>query len=255
MGLDEYLAQQVLEKQPAPIQEFLLRTSLLEEFNAAFCAEVIGQALNLELDWGGLMESALRSNLFILPIDEEWMRYHHLFLAFLQQRMTSQRPDEAALIQARLAQVYAGRGDWERAYRVYERLGQLSSQVGLLEQAGPDLITSGRLNTLSDWLTNLPDELRLARPILLSLQGGLAIMRGDLAEAETLLDQAISGLRPDGDRYQLALALSRRSAGRRLGGRYADSLADADESLDACECEDSLAAVGARSCRDDAHPG
>ncbi len=233
VGLYDYLAQQVMEKQPLDVQEFLLRTSLLEEFTSAFCAEVIGPALNLELNWDALMDAALRNNLFILPVDEELvtLRYHHLFLDFLQHRMQEQRPDEATSIQSRLAQVYAGHGDWERAYRVYQRLGRLSAQVGLLEQAGPELMTSGRLNTLSDWLTTLPQAMTLARPILLSLQGGLAIMRGELGEARTLLDQAILGLAKADDPYQLALALSRRSTGLRLLGRYTDAQNDAEQAL------------------------
>ncbi len=231
VGLYDYLAQQVLEKQPEPIQEFLLRTSLLEEFSPDFCAEVINPVLHLAPDWDRLLDEAQRNNLFILPVDDRSVRYHHLFLEFLQHRMVEQRPDEAANIRMCLAKVYTEKGEWERAYRVYQRLGQLSAQVDLLEQAGPELITSGRLNTLMDWLTKLPEHLRLERPVLLSLQGGVAINRGDLAGGDALLNQGIAGLRPDGDRFQLALALLRRSAGRRLGGRYSEALADAEESL------------------------
>ena len=241
IGLYDYLAQQVMEKQPVDVQEFLLRTSLLEEFTAAFCAEVIGPALNLELNWDALMDAALRNNLFILPVDEEsvTLRYHHLFLEFLQHRMQEERPEETVSIQIRLAQVYAGHGEWERAYRVYQRLGRLSAQVGLLEQAGPDLMVSGRLNTLSEWLTTLPPEMALARPVLLSLQGGLAIMRGDLGAGRTLLDQAIAGLNAEEDPYQLALALSRRSTGLRLLGRYAEAQDDAERALQLTETMDS----------------
>ena len=215
VNLYGYLAQQVLEKQPQAIQEFLLRTSLLEEFNAGFCAEVIDPALNVALDWGGLMDAALRSNLFILPVDEEsvWLRYHHLFLEFLAAAHAAAAAGRGCQHPGQLAQVYAAHGDWERSYRVYQHLGRLTAQVGLLEQAGPELMSSGRLNTLSDWLVNLPEDLRLARPILLSLQGALAIMRSDHVAADALLEQAIHGLRQGEDHYQLSLALSRRSVG------------------------------------------
>jgi ATP/maltotriose-dependent transcriptional regulator MalT len=37
-----YLGQQVLDQQPAHIREFLMRTSLPEEFNADFCETVLG---------------------------------------------------------------------------------------------------------------------------------------------------------------------------------------------------------------------
>ena len=132
-----------------------------------------------------------------------------------------------------LAKVYAAHGDWERSYRVYQHLGRLTAQVGLLEQAGPELMSSGRLNTLSDWLVNLPEDLRLARPILLSLQGALAIMRSDHVAADALLEQAIHGLRQGEDHYQLSLALSRRSVGLRVRGEYARALAAANEAMEA----------------------
>jgi len=47
IGLYEYLAQQVLNQQPKEIQDFLLYSSILEEFNAERCRKVIGQALNV----------------------------------------------------------------------------------------------------------------------------------------------------------------------------------------------------------------
>jgi len=228
-----YLAQQVLEKQPAALQEFLLRSSLFEEFNASFCAEVIGPALGVDLDWEELMDAALRSNLFILSVDEEsvWLRYHHLFLEFLRQRVLKQRPREAELIQTRLAQVYAARGQWELAYRVYQRLGRISAQASLVEQAAGDMMTSGKLNTLDGWLETMPEETRLARPILLSLQGALAVMRGELLQGEALFDQAIDGLRASGERYHLAVALSRRAIELRMRGQYDQALIDADEAV------------------------
>ena len=71
----------------------------------------------------------------------------------------------------------------------------------------------------------------LARPVLLSLQGSLTIMRGELGEGKSLLDQAFVGLSKEDDPYQLALALSRRSTGLRLLGRYADAKNDAEQSL------------------------
>lgn len=59
----------------------------------------------------------------------------------------------------------------EHAYRVYRQLGRISAQANLVEPG--DMMTSGRLNTLGDWLENMPEETRLARPILLSLQGAI----------------------------------------------------------------------------------
>jgi LuxR family maltose regulon positive regulatory protein len=107
VGLYDYLAQQVLDQQPAPVRDFLLRTSLLEEYDAELCGAVLGQGA----DWRGLMDAVLRSNLFVLPVDEAgtWLRYHHLFRDFLQARLARERQEERAEILRRLVAVYAER--------------------------------------------------------------------------------------------------------------------------------------------------
>ncbi|MDF1515667.1 MAG: hypothetical protein P1S60_17805, partial [Anaerolineae bacterium] len=83
--LNDYMQQQVLDKQPSAVQDFLLKTSLLEEFNAALCKAVFGGTQ----DWQNLMNSTQHSNLFVLSVgkDGSWLRYHHLFLQFLQDVM------------------------------------------------------------------------------------------------------------------------------------------------------------------------
>jgi len=48
IGIYEYLTQQVFDRQSASMQSFLLRTSLLEEFDASLCEKIIGKALGLE---------------------------------------------------------------------------------------------------------------------------------------------------------------------------------------------------------------
>ena len=118
VGLYDYLAEQVLEQQPSHIKDFILRTSLLEEFDADFCQEVIGNALSIQENWSELIDILFHSNLFVLPIGEEriWLRYHHLFREFLRSRILKDRPQEAEKILARLADVYKQRGELEHTY-------------------------------------------------------------------------------------------------------------------------------------------
>jgi len=87
IGIYEYLTQQVFDRQSASMQSFLLRTSLLEEFDASLCEKIIGKALGLEgQNWDEVIDRIQRDNLFVLPVGDEtlFLRYHHLFRDFLQ---------------------------------------------------------------------------------------------------------------------------------------------------------------------------
>src|SRR5712691_2985284 len=82
----DYLVEEVLGQQPESIQNFLLRTSILDRFCGPLCDTVlmdptaIGQAT---------LEYLERANLFIVPLHNErrWYRYHHLFAHSLRQRL------------------------------------------------------------------------------------------------------------------------------------------------------------------------
>jgi len=110
-GLDlyDYLAEQVLNQQPPMIHDFLLRTALLEEFDAILCAEILDDSwCPPGQSWHDLIAEVLRRNLFVLPLGEEssWLRYNHVFQDFLQKRLMKTRPEEERLILERLAYYY-----------------------------------------------------------------------------------------------------------------------------------------------------
>ena len=89
----DYLTDEVLSRQPEALREFLLKTSILERFNAPLCNAVLGvnhaEATLAELE---------RANLFLIPLDSEsnWYRYHHLFADLLRRRLTQAHQSEIA---------------------------------------------------------------------------------------------------------------------------------------------------------------
>lgn len=235
VGIYEYLTQQVFDRQSKSMQTFLLRTSLLEEFDAVLCEKIIGKALGLYgQNWNEVIDRIQRDNLFVLPVGDEtlFLRYHHLFRDFLQNRMRLERPDEARKIEVELAVYYESIQEWERAIAIYFRIGTESQVVDLIRKAARHMILSGRLVTLSDWLNALPNGLADKKPELLSIRGSIAMLRGDFQVSLDILDCSIDQLRDTGADEELAAALIRRSAIKRHLGNYDAALKDA---LDAIE--------------------
>lgn len=231
-----YLARQVLERQPERTQKFLLRTSLLEEFDAPLCKDVIGGALGIEENWQELMAIVLQQNLFLLPLGEEgdWLRYHHLFRDFLQDRMATQFPEEMEKIRLALAEAYARRGDWESSYEVYKKLGRIDFISSLIKRAGNDLIGGGKIGTLKTWLDTVPVESKNNDPALVSLRGAVDMMQGETERGLRYLTQAIDTYNDNQDTSALIQSLVRRSSAYRLLGDSTRSLQDIEEALRLC---------------------
>ncbi|MDQ5853535.1 MAG: hypothetical protein M3380_15970, partial [Chloroflexota bacterium] len=80
----DYLADEVLQRQPAAVQTFLLHTALLDRLSGPLCDAVTGQR-----DSQTMLLHLQRANLFVVPLDEErrWYRYHHLFADLLRYRL------------------------------------------------------------------------------------------------------------------------------------------------------------------------
>lgn len=233
IGLYEYLAQQVLDQQPTNVRDFLLNTSILEEFNAQMCEMVIGRALSQEGNWSLMMNQVIQSNLFVLPVDDEftWIRYHHLFRDFLQNTINRNRPQDAKAIKEKLADYYTEKEEWERVFEIYSELSDSDAIIKLIEKAGSIFIAKGKVNKLAEWLKFLPESAILNNPAILSMKASVAVIKDSLQEGKDLLDKVVRILREDKEKKALADNLIRRSAALRILGEYQPSLNDAEEAI------------------------
>jgi LuxR family maltose regulon positive regulatory protein len=97
----DYLVEEVLERQPAGVQTFLLHTSILDRLTGSLCDAVTGQS-------GGraMLQWLEKANLFLVPLDEQcrWYRYHHLFADLLRQQLQASQPDLVPELHRRASQ-------------------------------------------------------------------------------------------------------------------------------------------------------
>ena len=245
-----YLGQQVLDRQPEHIREFLMRTSLPEEFNAEFCGMVLGALHPDPPNWYDLMSFILDKNLFVLPLDSDgrWLRYHPLFREFLQTRLKEERPHEVRPILEQMVKAYERSGEWEKAYFTCKQLDDPQALADVIERSGTPMLMSA-LTTLEGWINSLPPVMLQTRPGLISLRGPILVVKGNLRESKELLDKAVSIYKKSGDVEGLILALIRRANTLRFLGDYTTSLDDLREALRLAGSDTSLQLYYAEALR------
>ncbi len=111
----DYLADEVLSRQPEPVRRFLLQTSLLDRLCGPVCDAVLNDATS---NAAATLERLDRANLFIVPLDNrrEWYRYHHLFGSLLRHRLAREHAALVPELHRRAAQWF-GKHELDRRSR------------------------------------------------------------------------------------------------------------------------------------------
>jgi ATP/maltotriose-dependent transcriptional regulator MalT/two-component SAPR family response regulator len=250
VSLFDYLGEQVLNQQSEEIYYFLLRSSMIEVFDANLCEEVLGPLYPGRNNWQDWINTVIQRNLFALPVGIEsgWVRYHHLFRDFLQDRLQKEFADEIPLILGRLARVYEIHGEWVKAYHIQKRLGDMDALAEVIERASPHLVVHS-LATLDSWLKDLPPSILASRPGILSVRGVTEYMQGNLQAGLELFNRAEKSFRQKGDVSGLALTLVRRATVHRFLGDYKAALKDAEKVLEITEASDQMQMIFANALR------
>lgn len=249
-NLHEYFGHQVLDRQPPELRLIVLRTSLLEEFDASLCDNVLSPFYSEPQDWQFWIKEISQNNLFALPVGEDgrWLRYHHLFRDFIREQFERERPQEVKPILARLQKAYEGMGEWGKAHYICHKLGDMDALADLVERAGSSMLVNAHL-TVENWLNELPPSMLRTRPGLLSLRGVIEQLKGNTEESLQLLKQAEKAYRQGNDLKGLALTLVREATSNRFLANYADSLHNAEEAIRITEEPDELQAFYAEALR------
>ncbi|MDF2627301.1 MAG: ATP-dependent transcriptional regulator [Symbiobacteriaceae bacterium] len=182
----DYLMEEVLAHQPAAVQQFLLKTSVLSRLSAPLCAAVTGMA-----DSHQMLQSLEEADLFILSLDEErrWYRYHHLFADMLRAHLLHAHADEVTDLQLRASDWFARAGHLADAVAHALAAQAWDRAADLLEEATESTWADGQLHETLLWLEALPAEVLRARPRLSLLYARALIPAGKAG----LIAQLVAG--------------------------------------------------------------
>ena len=219
----EYLLAEMLDRQPADVQDLLLRTSLFDRVNGELADLLTGRPGSERI-----LLALEDANAFVVSLDPErtWFRYHHLFADLLRLELRRRRPEEVPVLHRRAAEWFTQHGQVAEAVRHTQAAGDWPGAARLLADHSFSLTLDGQAQTIRALLRAFPPgadhrELAVVRAGGDLLEGRLDEAAAHLAVAERYAETAPPGRRR---RLRMAVASLKLSLARRRG-----NLADVTE--------------------------
>ena len=172
----DFLAEEVLSRQPEQIRQFMTRTAILGRFCAPLCDAVTGAANAAEI-----IEILERDNLFLVPLDDNrlWYRFHHLFAQVLLGQLARTEPAILPALHQRASAWHRQSGSAEEAIDHALGAGDAAAAAGLIADHWPAYMDIGRVSTIRGWLRWLGDDQIAADPVAAHCAAWCAALTGD----------------------------------------------------------------------------
>jgi LuxR family maltose regulon positive regulatory protein len=194
--------EEVLDRLPETIRDFLYRISVLDRFSASLCDAV--------LDAGNsdrLIAQLRESNLFIVTLDDDrrWFRLHHLFGDFLRHASTID-PEERRRIHQKASDWFEDQGEYVAAIEQNVQAERYLDAARIIAKIGSQLLEQSELAKLIRLIEALPSNQACSYPwVCIYHAWALRLTGGGYDEVEHLIDCAeeSSGLLQQGDQPKL----------------------------------------------------
>jgi LuxR family maltose regulon positive regulatory protein len=198
-ALFDYLAQEILARQPEDIQQFLRATAVLRQMTAALC--------NCQRSAGDseqILRYLVENELFVVDLGEGHVRYHRVFRDFLAHQSSA---EEIRAAHRKAAGCYRHLGDDEEALHHLLAAEAFDQAAEVLVGLGRAMVRAGRLDTLASWIGVLPPEVLEAHPPLMVFLGDIARLHSHFEAALGWYQQAEERSRSAGDVRGIGQAL------------------------------------------------
>jgi LuxR family transcriptional regulator, maltose regulon positive regulatory protein len=229
----DYLAEEVLARQPEALRTFLLQTSILDRMCGPLCDAVTSRD-----DGQETLEYLEHANLFVIPLDEErrWYRYHHLFTDVLRQRLRETDTNLLPELHRRASVWFERQGLAVEAVHYALEAHDIDRAADLIEDIGLSVMLPGQVHTLLGWLDTLSDAVVRSRPALCVVHAAALMFAGQPEAAEARLDDSERDVQPDAPADRALIILGQAATVRgnlaRISGDLARCVASSRRALD-----------------------
>jgi LuxR family maltose regulon positive regulatory protein len=190
----DYLFEEVFTQQPVEVQEFLMRTSILNQLTGDLCDHIVERG-----ESRSMLESLERSNLFILPLDpaREWYRYHRLFRDLLRLRLRIHQEGDETQLHMRACDWYQAHGFQSDAVHHALAAAEWKRAGELVLELNDSMMKSGEIVTLLGWFNQIPDSFMEGNPDLAIEYIWTLILTNQNELARTWLEQVENATHDD----------------------------------------------------------
>lgn len=194
----DYLAEEVLRREPSEVQEFLKKSALFDRFCAPLCDTVFclkqddkKQSDHKIYNASDMLTYIEHANLFLVPLDASttWFRYHALFTDFLRAQL---HPDQAGPLYNAASYWFEQNGLLDDAIQCAIQAADYERAANLIESHYRNMLQLGEHTALSDWISSLPPELLEKHPQLWLARGWANIVSLNSIQAEEYVKKAES---------------------------------------------------------------
>ncbi len=180
----DFLVTEVLEAHDPSAQALMLRTSVLERLSGPLCDAVLEQQGSV-----AMLDALSRSNLFLVPLDDEgdWYRFHHLFAQLLRVELERREPGLAPALHRRAYAWHRDHGTTGEAIQHAIAAGAYAEAAGLIQGLWISHANSCRYDTVLAWLRRLPDKVLDGDVHLLLIQAWVLSLSARREEAALVI--------------------------------------------------------------------
>lgn len=186
----DFLAEEVLSRQPKDIRQFLARTAVLDRFCASLCDTVTGSGNAAEV-----IDVLERENLFLVPLDDnrQWYRFHHLFAQVLRGQLARTEPGIGPALYERASAWHQEYGSTGEAIGYALAAGDAAWAVDLIASRWFGFVDSGRVATVRSWMRSLGDDQIAAHALAAHSAAWVAALSGEQGSVRRWLPIILAG--------------------------------------------------------------